>query len=540
MPPLPSPAQAGLREPPHPWGTVYKNLLKNLFDRGWLASYDRDKADLIGLPRPVKIHGNYSASEIGADRLNDFLPYDIFCVHAAVPTNDLEKCRIKVHLNQQVNGMVVDALSPSTHSCAYTIVVKNAMRKSFPDLFLDKKLIIPVINYTDPLVVHCLENPYRALLGVPRANPGFDYQNEFQVPPPPAIPQPVPAPPVYRPPRAASSAPLRAAPSAPPRAAPSAPPRATPSASSHASPSAPPRAAPGPSSSRTDAMSSAQKISQKRKSNNESDDEVEVIWQGHVEPRGNKPMPIDVDSYPSPPQWRRQRSPAISDSWPSSQAQKNSKIISVIPLGNRANDLDMLSAKQVAAGKAIDHALIKATEALFDLGHYNKYPKSHPGHPDTAHVSLDPYRTISAENIIGYFNEYALQGLLRSTVKCSSCLRVFEGEAMLKHYVLMKGIWACAHGESLKPVSALDTTSRAKLHISPASLIVPQQYANTFDTSVEFPDDALTVAWALWASYIGVPEDVFCLLSTGYLICEKCKRARTFVAHEAHLHICFQ
>ncbi|KAF8989559.1 hypothetical protein BDZ89DRAFT_1055173 [Hymenopellis radicata] len=371
MPPLPSPAQVGLREPPHPWGTVYKNLLKNLFDRGWPASYDHDKADLIGLPRPVKIHENYSASEIGADRLNDFLPYDIFCVHAAVPTNDLEKCCIKVHFNRQVNGIVVDALSPSTHSCAYTIVIKNAMRKSFPDLFLDKKLIIPVINYTNPLVVHCLENPYRALLGVPRANPGFDYQNEFQVPPPPAIPQPVPAPPVYRPPRAALSAPPHTAPSAPPRAAPSAPPRATPSASSHASPSAPPRAAPGPSSSRTDTMSSAQKISQKRKSNNELDDEVEVIWQGHVEPRGNKPMPIDVDSYPSPPQRCRQRSPAISDSRPSSQAQKNSKIISVILLGNRANDLDMLSAKQVAAGKAIDHALIKATEALFDLDHYN-------------------------------------------------------------------------------------------------------------------------------------------------------------------------
>ncbi|KAF9028674.1 hypothetical protein BDZ89DRAFT_1133469 [Hymenopellis radicata] len=563
MPVLPSPAQVGLREPPEPWGSVYKNSLRNFFGRGWLATYSREQNDLIGLPRPVKIHGNYSASEIGADRMNDFLPYNIFCVHAAVPTNDLEECRVKVHLNRQINGMVVDVLSPSTHLCAYTIVLKNAMKKQYADLFIgtgnSKKLIIPVINYTDPLVSAHLENPYRALLGVPRANPGFDYQNEF-IDHPLRPPHPMPAPP---PPPPSHSVPARSHRSAPARLSRSAsahPSRSAPAHPSHSTSVHPSRSGQGPLSARTDTdivndylnlLSRRNRplgaegtlsafvdeddadivsSSQKRKLEKEYDDEVEVTWQGRVEPRGDKPTPIDADSFPSPPRRRRQHSPAISGSQALSQVQKNSKIISVIPLGNRANDLDMLSAKQVAAGKAVDHTLIKATEALFDAGHFTTNPQSHPGHPDTTHVFMDPYRTTSAENISGYFDERpanvalrqltsiiglhveALQGLFRSSATCPSCLRFFEGDAMLKHFVTTNGTRACAHGGSLTPVSTTHITSRAQLHIPPALLIVPKEHANTFNTSIEFPDDALTVAWALWASYIGVPEDLRLIL----------------------------
>ena len=76
--------------------------------------------------------------------------------------------------------------------------------------------------------------------------------------------------------------------------------------------------------------------------------------------------------------------------------------------------------------------------------------------------------------------------------------------------------------------------SKAQEKITSVSLVA--QIDATLDA--EFPDDALTVAWTMWASDIGVPQDVFYAMFTGYRPCRKCKMAHTFVAHTAHLQRC--
>lgn len=76
--------------------------------------------------------------------------------------------------------------------------------------------------------------------------------------------------------------------------------------------------------------------------------------------------------------------------------------------------------------------------------------------------------------------------------------------------------------------------SKAEEKIKSASLVA--QMDATLDA--EFPDDALTVAWTMWASYIGIPQDVYYAMVTGYRPCKRCKMAHTFVAHDAHLQWC--
>lgn len=69
--------------------------------------------------RPVTVYDNHTAQEIGAANLNEHITRDIFCGHALVLTNDLEKCRSSIRLKQTLfGGTVRDYLMPA-HKCAY-------------------------------------------------------------------------------------------------------------------------------------------------------------------------------------------------------------------------------------------------------------------------------------------------------------------------------------------------------------------------------------------------------------------------------------
>lgn len=52
---------------------------------------------------------------------------------------------------------------------------------------------------------------------------------------------------------------------------------------------------------------------------------------------------------------------------------------------------------------------------------------------------------------------------------------------------------------------------------------------------VEVPDDAVTVALIICKSHIGLPSDVWAVVSTGSVTCFECGFIRTQAAHQAHL-----
>lgn len=129
---------------------------------------------------------------------------------------------------------------------------------------------------------------------------------------------------------------------------------------------------------------------------------------------------------------------------------------------------------------------------------------------------------------------------------CNSCECVFSIDGFNSHLVNNR-CGNCSkdkHGASIsisKSFSQLtvscnivkpafvDPDSEPEIHLRK----FPADYRPSY--TEEYLESPISVALLEWNSRIGVPQDVWALVSTANVICRSCKLARTFNAHSGHL-----
>lgn len=79
------------------------------------------------------------------------------------------------------------------------------------------------------------------------------------------------------------------------------------------------------------------------------------------------------------------------------------------------------------------------------------------------------------------------------------------------------------------------TLPHTLVDVKPRTFPTDMTTADSKFKAVECLEDPITVAWMLWASSVGVPEDRWELMRTGGVRCSDCALVRSHAAHDKHI-----
>ncbi|KAK7059374.1 hypothetical protein R3P38DRAFT_2496144 [Favolaschia claudopus] len=202
-----------------------------------------------------------------------------------------------------------------------------------------------------------------------------------------------------------------------------------------------------------------------------------------------------------------------------------------------------------------DESLLNQIWDGYIAGQYEISPSSHPAYPNTRTITprvLRPYdpdfypscldrtyqelrflgtdigRAVRALNSTFGITPEVLAEIKRDCVTCSVCRCQFSHEGFNHH--IRDGL--CESSPTPSPVATLPTIVRLPHELSLRELPSGKQLGK-FAEYLDFPIGA---AFLQWNSRLGVPRDVWALVSTATIECETCAHCRVFPAHLAHLH----
>ncbi|KAF8076819.1 hypothetical protein FPV67DRAFT_1445383 [Lyophyllum atratum] len=185
----------------------------------------------------------------------------------------------------------------------------------------------------------------------------------------------------------------------------------------------------------------------------------------------------------------------------------------------------------------------------YNLGVYEEYPEKHPAaNSNDTHRILQPYDeriypgcldstfqhlTYVSTNIGHAIRELnsnvgiprtALNVLVSDATTCDACNCIFSLDGYNAH------VTGRQCGNSISPVQV----KTKDVDLDDLQPIPLRQFVEAPGHVAEFMDRPVGAAYVEWNSRLGVPQDVWALISTAYVECKVCHLCRTFDGDRAH------
>jgi hypothetical protein len=167
--------------------------------------------------------------------------------------------------------------------------------------------------------------------------------------------------------------------------------------------------------------------------------------------------------------------------------------------------------------------------------------------PSSACTAVDNHRQFlntPAGNVIQALNSgtgasiSAFKRLVQSTQKCPACLCQFSREGYMGHLGLKAESYCCLNtpGCPIGESKHFDFSHALICNRHPVTVLPPPSPC-PFTEAVYSGANLQTVigyAWSAWNSRLGIPDDVWAMISTGVTSCLICHRVRIFEIHRRH------
>ncbi|KAF9033050.1 hypothetical protein BDZ89DRAFT_1036888 [Hymenopellis radicata] len=225
------------------------------------------------------------------------------------------------------------------------------------------------------------------------------------------------------------------------------------------------------------------------------------------------------------------------------------------------NKHQSLFGKKSAEARAIwDRALVHSVVDSFNKGEYQNDPRQHPTWSSATPALFRPYdpETVPQKAPILRFRLQFIDGtsigdviksfcslvgcqpetyakIVQDARRCNACLCSFSTTGYNAHiYQGNCGNWPMP--VAIRPFRVEDELLEELSVRTYSDTFNELAYNELQESASSVPADFFGFAWSDWHSRLGVPYDVWVLMSTGVVRCEECSLVRTLAAHRSHLN----